>query len=297
MRINLKILLLTIVVFITKLQATAQYYYYNDNYYDKDVLFEVGMSTGLMGCMTDIGSNKGPMPNLKSAQLNGSFYIGAMYKSLVGARLEFTYGRIAGADSLGYHKDRNLSFRTPIREIALIGEFHPLMLKYHDELPRFSPYIALGLGWFSFNPQANLKGKWIDLQPLRTEGQGFAQTAQYLTGTHPYKLSQSNIIAGGGIKFEASRMVNFRAEFLFRNTFTDYLDDASTFYVDPTWFDANLSPGNAALAKQLYDRTPEKSTTVVNGVGSFIRGNRKTKDYYFSFNIKVGITLGREKIY
>lgn len=277
--------------------ANAQYYYYNNNYYDKDVVLEAGISTGFMLGITDIGAQKGPMPNMKSAQMNASFYAGALYQNFIGARLEFTYGRIAGADSLGYNKLRNLSFRTPIREIALIGEFHPLMMKYHDEPPRFSPYVALGLGWFSFNPQANLNGKWIDLQPLRTEGQGFAQTAKYVPDTHPYKLSQSNIIVGGGVKFEASQLITFRAELLLRKTFTDYLDDASTIYVDPTWFDTNLSPANAALAKQLFDRSPEKSTTYINGVGDVTRGNSKTKDAYFTFNFKIGINLGRQRVY
>jgi hypothetical protein len=296
MRIKITQFGIVAVLIFTSFSAKSQYYYYNNNYYDKDVVWEIGTSVGFMTGITDVGSKKGFMPNFKTSQVNGSFYVGALYQGLIGARLEATYGKIAGADSLGANPSRNLSFRTPITEIAVIGEFHPLMLKYYDDLPAFSPYVALGLGWFSFNPQANLKGRWIDLQPLRTEGQGFPQTAQYKTDTHPYKLSQSNIILGAGVKFEASQLITFRAELLYRKTFTDYLDDASTFYVDPTWFDANLSANNAALAKQLYDRTPEKSSTVVNGVGSFIRGNEKTKDAYFTFNLKVGINLGRARV-
>lgn len=283
------------IALLASLSSKAQYYYYDDRYYDNDVLFEFGTSVGLMNGITDIGSKKGFMPNFKNFNMNTSFYVGALYQNVAGARLELTYGRISGADSNGASPKRNLSFRTPIREIALIGEFHPFMLKYHDELPRFSPYVALGLGWFSFNPQANLNGRWIDLQPLRTEGQGFPQTAQYKKDTHPYKLSQSNMILGAGVKFEASQLVSFRAELLFRKTYTDYLDDASSLYVDPTWFDANLSPAFASLAKQLYDRSAEKDPTYVNGVGSTIRGNEKSKDHYFTINLKVGITLGRQR--
>jgi len=288
-------LLLLAIVILCSSAAKAQYYYYNDNYYDNDMIWEFGTSVGLMNGITDIGSKKGFMPNFKNSQLNASMYVGAMYQNIAGARLEITYGRIAGADSTGGSPKRNLSFRTPIREIALIGEFHPLMLKNDDELPRFSPYVALGLGWFSFNPQASLNGKWIDLQPLRTEGQGFPQTAQYKKDTHPYKLSQSNMIFGAGVKFEASQLVTFRAELLYRKTYTDYLDDASSLYVDPTWFDANLSPAFATLAKQLYDRSAEKDPTYINGTGSMIRGNEKTKDHYFTFNLKVGINLGRQR--
>jgi hypothetical protein len=279
------------VLLLVSLSAQSQYYYYNNNYYDKDVIWEIGASTGLMTGITDVGAKKGFMPGFKSSQLNASFYVGAMYQNTYGVRLEATYGRIAGADSNGAVKKRNLSFRTPIREIALIGEFHPLMLKYYDELPQFSPYIAAGLGWFSFNPQANLNGKWIDLQPLRTEGQGFPQKG---ADSRPYRLSQSNIILGGGIKYEISQLFTARAEMLFRYTFTDYLDDVSTTYIDPSWFDANLSPQYALWAKQLHDRSvvydPEFS-----GPGS-VRGGAKSKDHYLTFNIKLGINLGRQRL-
>lgn len=293
---NFNSLAVVVIILLSSLTARSQYYYYNNSYYDSDIIWEIGTSAGLMVGITDIGAKKGFMPNFKSAQVNASVYAGVLYKDLVGVRLEMTYGRIAGADSTGASPKRNLSFRTPIREIAVIGEFHPLMLRYYDELPQFSPYVALGMGWFTFNPQANLNGRWVDLQPLRTEGQGFPQTAAYKKDTHPYRLSQSNIIMGAGIKFEASQLVTFRAELLYRKTFTDYLDDASSLYVDPTWFDANLSPNNAALAKQLYDRSAEKDPTYINGTGSRIRGNEKTKDAYFTFNLKVGINLGRQRV-
>ena len=235
------------------------------------------------------------MLNFKSAQAAAGIYVGAMYQNTFGVRLELTYGRIAAADSLGGNLIRNLSFRSPIQEIALIGEFHPLMLKYYDELPKFSPYIALGLGFFSFNPQANLNGRWIDLRPLKTEGQGFPETDALKPDTRPYNLQQSNIIGGVGVKYEASQLITIRAEFLSRITHTDYLDDASTFYIDPAWFDANLSATNAALARQLYDRTGEKNSTHINNVGD-MRSNSKKNDAYYTFNLKVAINLGRSRV-
>jgi hypothetical protein len=269
--------------------ARSQYYYYNNNYYDKDFIWEIGLSTGFMTGMTDVGSKKGFIPSFKSSQLNLSFYVGTMYQNTYGVRLEATYGKIAGADSLGSLKKRNLSFKTPIREIAIIGEFHPLMLKYYDELPQFSPYVAAGLGWFSFNPQANLNGKWIDLQPLRTEGQGFPQKGG---DSRPYRLSQSNIILGAGVKYEISQLLTARLELLTRITHTDYLDDVSTTYVDPAWFDANLSPQKAAWAKELYDRSDGDPALSSPG---YPRGG-EAKDYYLTFNIKIGINLGRSRV-
>lgn len=283
-------LILIALVLMLSNSAKSQYYYYDNNYYDKDVIWEIGVSTGLMAGLTDIGSKKGPMPGFKSAQLNSSVYVGALYQNVAGVRLEATWGRIAGADSNGIHTKRNLSFRTPIREIALIGELHPLNLRWNDQPRPLSPYVALGMGWFSFNPQANLNGNWVDLRPLRTEGQGFAERP----GTRPYRLSQANIIGGIGVKYELSQLFTARAEMLMRVTFTDYLDDASTTYVDPAWFDIYLSPQSANLAKQLYDRSIEKDPGY-SGPG-MVRAGAKSNDHYMTFNLKIAVNLGRTRV-
>lgn len=269
--------------------ATAQYYYYNNSHYDRDLIFELGISGGAMFGQTDVGK-KGIMPDLKSSQGNISLYAGAMYQNTFGLRVELTYGRIAGADSAGGSRPaRNLSFRTPIQELAVIGEFHPLMLKQFDELPRYSPYIAVGLGFFSFNPQANLNGRWVDLRPLRTEGQGFAEMKAVNPDSRPYNLQQSNVILGAGLKYELSQLLTVRAEMLFRITHSDYLDDISTIYIDPAWFTTNLTSAQAALATQLYDRAATK-----HAIGSD-RGEPKKNDAFWSFNLKVGINLGRSR--
>jgi hypothetical protein len=273
--------------------ASSQYYYYNNNYYDKDVIWEVGFSVGGMNGLTDIGSKKSPVPVLKTTQLNGSFYVGALYMNMLGLRVEFTKGRIAGADSLGAYPQRNLSYRTSISEIAVIGEFHPLMLKYYDEAPMFSPYLTGGIGWVSFNPQANLDGRWIDLQPLRTEGQGFPE-AKSLGSADPYKTSVASMIGGLGVKYDLNPLICFRAELLYHRTFTDYLDDAGGPYIDPAWFDNNLNATQAALAKRLYDRTGEKYTAT-NAIGN-PRGSVKSKDAFLNWNVKVAINLGRQQV-
>lgn len=286
---------------ISATSAQAQYYYYDNNYYEKDVIWEVGASAGIMNCMTDVGGKKGsklfPIGQVvwKTSQLNASFYVSAMYQQTVGLRLEATWGKVAGADSLGADPNRNLSFKSSINEIAAVGEFHPLMLKYNEVAPMFSPYIALGLGWFSFNPQTFYNGKWVDLQPLRTEGQLFRDASGNLVNsTKAYNLSQAAAIWGGGIKYDVSQLITARFEFLYRQMFTDYLDDVSKIYIDQSLFAQNLTPEKATLAEALYKRAGEKSATVpLDGTR---RGNSKTNDGFFSFNFKIGINLGRQKI-
>lgn len=282
-----KLLLVVAGVIALSCCANAQYYYYNDNYLDNDLIFEVGGSVGLMGCLTDLNGKTSAIKNLQGS---GGVYLGLMYQNTVGVRLETTWGNVKAADSLNKGRgprQRNLSFRSPIQEVALIAEFHPLSLfQFADHPPRISPYVMAGVGWFSFNPQAKYNGQWVDLQPLHTEGQSFAE--YYLR--EPYRLAQANVPLGGGLQYDLSPLFTIRAEGLYRILFTDYLDDVSTTYINPALFSKYLSPSDAANARALYNRqsgpVPEEGS---------IRGNPKRKDSYFSMNLKLGITLGRHK--
>ena len=272
----------------------AQYYYYNDKYFDNDLVFEFGGSFGAINAITDIGGQ--PFLNTKkyvneinwkTTNRNAGIYLGVNYKSVVAARLELMYGNVSGADSLlvkGTPRfNRNLSYRTDIREVSLLFEFHPLFLKYYDEgTPFLSPYIVAGGGWFSFNPQGNLDNQWVDLQPLHLEGQGFTE----FPDRKPYKLSQPNLSAGAGIRFELLSAVNFRIEWLHRYLFTDYLDDVSQSYIDPALFSKYLSPQQASQANQLYKRGIKNDQN---------RGKSKNTDSYFTVNFKLGLTLGRTR--
>src|SRR5437870_3012415 len=80
-------------------KAAAQYYFYNDKYYDKPVLFEVGGSLGMMNCLTDIGGKKGIGKkffkdlNFGYSQMAVGVYIATMYKDKAALRLEGTFGK------------------------------------------------------------------------------------------------------------------------------------------------------------------------------------------------------------
>ena len=293
-------------------EAKAQFYFFDNEYYDTPVMFEVGASFGIMNCLSDVGGKAGiGKPFLKdlnigNTQMAGGFYISALYKYAVGFRLEGTFGRVKAYDSIlkdvkataqGRY-ERSLQFRSKISEVSLIAEFHPVFifinwLNRDDEPPRISPYIAAGVGFFSFNPQAKLNNNWIDLQPLSTEGQGFAEYPD----RKPYKLTQINFPVGLGLKYEVSNTVNIRLEVLDRILKTDYLDDLSTRYVNPKLFSKYFTGTQLANALALNDRRSKTNTDYpVNPNGGQIRGNPNNNDAYFTANIKVGITFGREKI-
>ncbi len=285
----------------------AQYYYNNSRYYESDVVFEIGLSGGVMNSLTDLGGKAGVGKNFikdlrwKTARPSYGAYIMAMYKYAICGRIEGTFGRVAGFDSILKNVasttmdryQRNLSFRSKIAEVQLAVEVHPLMFKNYDdeEPPRFSPYAVIGAGYFSFDPEANLNGQWYALAPLSLEGQGFREYPD----RKPYKLNQVNILGGLGLKYEINTMFNARIEVIHRKLFTDYLDDASTTYIDPALFYNYLPPVQAAIAQQLYFRRNELNPADVQPIPGEQRGDPKDNDAYFTIHAKIGFVLGRRK--
>lgn len=288
--------------------TSAQYYFYDNDYYDSPLLFEVGGSLNAMNCLTDIGGKKGIGKkfvkdlNLGKTSVAGGVFVSATYKNAVAFRIEGTFGTVQANDNVlsgvtdiaKERFNRNLSFKSSITEISGVFELHPMFIfidwaNRDNTPPRYSPYLLAGVGYYSFNPQAELNGEWIDLQPLSTEGQGFKEYPDRKV----YKLKQANIPLGIGLKYELSQFLNLRAEFVYRKLFTDYLDDVSTRYIDPTLFYEYFSPDKAALAATMADRQIQSRT---NPAGGSKRGSDKEKDAYFSFNLKVSLLLGRERI-
>jgi len=301
-----------LILCIVAFQAKAQYYFYNDEYYDNDLTFEAGISSGPMNCLTDIGGRKGKGAagfkdlNLNTTKFAGGIYFGALYKHFLGFRLEGTRGMVQAYDSLlkgvkstaaiGRY-NRNLSFRSPITEVSLLTEFYPIAFykNFDPELPpsSLSPYILGGVGYFHFNPQANLNGQWIDLRPLHTEGEGFAE----YPNSKEYNLNQINLSYGFGLAYEISAKFDIKIEYVSRILFTDYLDDVHGRYIDPSVFSKYLSGTQLADALILSDRgrpdaLPNENTNHPGG----IRGDPNDNDSYFSVNIKVGYIIGRQKI-
>lgn len=289
--------------------CSAQYYFQNSRFYDNDWIVEAGGTVGVMNALTDLGGNKGigkPFLkdlNLEKTNASGGFYFTGMYRSLIGVRLEACFGSVEGADSVlkdvrastfGRY-ERNLSFRSKISDIHVGVEFHPLFLprfiSEKESPPLLSPYVHAGVGFFSFDPKAELNGQWYSLQPLRTEGQGFSQYRD----RKPYELQQRNYHIGTGIRMELTDFIVARLEIDHRILTTDYLDDVSQdSYIDPSLFVQNLSPTRAAIAAQIYYRGDE-----LNPPDAFSRsnqrGNPRDKDAYFTVQLKIGVMLGRQR--
>lgn len=306
--------LIFLVVFMSgiTLRSYAQYYYYDNDYYDNDWVFELGGSVGIMNCFTDLGGKKGiGKPFIKDlnigvSQTGGSAFLSALYKNKFGFRLEYTFGRIKAYDSIlkpikdesGGRYYRNQNFRSKISEISLVAEIHPLYIfidwpSKESEPPRFSPYLVAGIGYFSFNPQTFVNNRWIDLHPLHTEGQGFAEYPD----RKPYKLQQLSFPLGLGVKYEVSRTLNLRMEVMPRILTTDYLDDVSKRYINPNLFQNYLSGQALSDALLVNDRRLPQPGVTINPKEGQRRGDPTDRDSYFTMLLKLSYTFGRDRIY
>ena len=271
-------LLLTVLLFCSSLVRSQ-----DEGYDDKPILLQFGVSGGAMNCITDLGGKSQVFKTMKPI---GGFYVGAMYQRTVGLRAELTWGSVTASDANAKEegvRNRNLSFASDISEISLLAELHPLNISPNFHFP-VSPYLLAGIGSFSFNPYVKKQGATIFLQPLHTEGQGFPETSR-----PDYKLSQMMIPAGGGLSYEVSSLLTVKGELIYRFLNTDYLDDVSTTYIDPSLFDSHLSAPIAATAKELSFRGNEINAGATVPVGSN-RGS-SAKDGYYSVNIKLELNF------
>lgn len=301
MKRTLSLLSIVVLLTLTVNRCYSQSNFPDDPYFKSNFTFEYGASLGLMNCLTDLGGGKGIGKNfvkdinVGNTEPEGSVYLSTSYKNAVSLRTEMVWGIVKASDaalkkvkddSQGRY-DRNLSFRSSIFEVSLLAELHPLYFKKYypsDRLPRISPYFLGGIGYFIFNPQAKLNGAWVDLRPLSTEGQGFAE----YPNRKFYKLKQLNFPVGAGIKYKLSDQFNFSAECVYRILNTDYLDDVSTTFIDKNLFQKYFGGEALAQALALYDRSKEITPTHTVNTGD-IRGNPQKNDAYFSLNFKIGI--------
>ncbi|MBR4716014.1 MAG: outer membrane beta-barrel protein [Bacteroidales bacterium] len=202
-------------------------------------------------------------------------------------RIDVDYGHVEGGNP-DYIARRNLSFKSYILEGSMRVEFNFFPFSMRDDHFNWTPYIFGGLGFFAFNPQAYftdpLSGEsgWFDLQPLGTEGQGTSLAPERT----PYTLKQMSMPFGIGFKYHPNKSLTLSAEYGFRKSWTDYIDDVSTTYVD----NAQLTYVAGELAAGLADRSGEVEPGYVNAAG-IKRGDDSLDDWFAYFNVNITLKL------
>jgi hypothetical protein len=222
---------------------------------------------------------------------SGGIYFRLPVSPRVAFRLGFNYGTISGADSLvkgdGWRTTRNLSFKSPIYDLHLYGEYVPFRF-YHRRFNYFAPYILGGLAYFHFNPKAEYKGRWYDLQPLGTEGEGLPQYPTH----HTYKLDGVSTPWGLGIRYHSRSGIVVGLEIVYCKTYTDYLDDVSSKYVSTEDILSGSGP-NRVVAAALSNRSNEVGKEPRQQGTS--RGNDLRTDSYMFSGFTIGYTLTKHE--
>jgi hypothetical protein len=178
------------------------------------------------------------------------------------------YGKMGGHDKFNSKtKERNLSFYSHIAEFSIQFEYNLFDLYEY----KVTPHFFTGVGLFNYSPYTKVGDNILYLSSLNTEGQGFVKDRK------KYKTTQLSIPIGGGITWAITDNKRISIFSGIRKTFTDYLDDVSTTYVDYTTL-LNAKGGNAVA---MAFRGGELGTGATYPTGGTQRGNPKNKDYYY----------------
>jgi hypothetical protein len=273
--------------------------------------FEAGVTAGPMVFLGDLGGHAGKGTtfikdyNIPTTKLTVGAFLAAYPAEWIGFRLDLNYGGLAGNDALITNKGgdentrklRNQDFRTKVAEAYFATEFYPTVF-FEDEPTdvqgRLRPYGLIGIGIFHFNPQGSYfdstthQTSWVDLRPLHTEGEGFAEYPD----RKEYSLTQINIPIGLGVKYYLNENINFSFEIIHRKTFTDYIDDTHADYIDPSLFSKYLPAAQVPVAIEMSNKSPLRN---VAGSGYGVNGKRgdpTQNDGYFTACFKLAIRLG-----
>lgn len=232
---------------------------------------EVGASLGAANYVGDLA------PSLVLAETHPS--LGFFGRYTISSSFAFTgsmmFSQLSGSDkNFDFNQPRNLSFRSKISEFSGVVEFN--FFKYGKGIldRKFTSYVYLGIGVVNFSPQAKYNGDWVDLRPLRTEGKD-------------YKASSTIIPFGMGIKWRMNKFFALESSFGFRKTYTDYIDDVSTVYLD----NAGLEATRGVLAAAMADPSAELNNGVPQFQANHRRGNSDFNDWYVVANVSLSYRI------
>ncbi len=247
---------------------------------------ELGLNMGLSLYEGDLSA-----ASLVEKLAEGQASIGAYGRVDVGERLAFRgyvqSSKIRGTDAnRPSTNSRNLNFRNKIFEIGVMAEIYPLGTRLIA-----APYLQAGASVYHHNPETEYNGRWVEVQPLGTEGQG-------MPGFAPkYALTRFAIPIGIGVRHNLGEHFVVGAQANARLLFFDHLDDVSGNYVnyysllDGRGIDGGT--GNGSLAAALGDRTGEFAGTEPRDMPSGTRrGDPTNNDWFYTATITIGYRIG-----
>jgi hypothetical protein len=250
----------------------------------QDEEFDTSPSLGLFaGAMNYQGDLK---PNSFTFQ-HSNFTLSVVYRKPLSrwfaVRGGITIGKVEGADRFNrdYLQTRNLSFTTNLKEVFTLLEADVLDIS----TKKFTPFAYGGVVLYHFNPYTfDANNKKVYLKPLTTEGQGLPGYPD----RKPYKLTQFAAAFGGGFRIAINSCTSIALEFTQRKTFTDYLDDVSTSYIDEN----TLLAARGQQAVILAYRGDEVNPSWEYPPDGEQRGTPTEMDWYYFIGMSVDVKIG-----
>lgn len=279
---------IAVLIFVLLSAATtyAQYTSLYDSYSNDG---EFGVGVGLGHYFGDLNTRAA----INRPKFAGGIYFIKQFNNYVGLRVSGDYAFLGYSDVYSKNeaqKRRNLSFNSNVWELALSGYFNFFRFIPGVSGYKFTPYLSLGVGVFSYDPYAYLNGTKYYLRPLGTEGQNVDSTKKQY-GTMAFCIPFSV-----GFKYSITESMNIFAEVGYRFTTTDYLDDVSGTYAGPNAFILTHSDGTQEIENPAYylqDRSYETGTPI--GEKGRQRGNSSQKDAYAIFQVGLSFNLSSYK--
>jgi hypothetical protein len=276
--------------------------------------WEYGAGLGAANYLGDIGAGGttslgGFLTDMRFGNTRQQLYAFSRYKinKMISLRASLAHVRASGSDDMDSNPERfgrNLSFKTNITELAVVGELTTYQqsrvsgrsgaLKGKKKRIDFRTYVFAGFGAIFFNPKATLGGQTYNLHSLQTEGVDYSR----ITYVIPLGL---------GLSYTLDRKIRISFDIGYRFTGTDYLDDVSNKYVD--------IPTTETVRYQLANRRPELGANALTPDGKDVpnslnygyntsenlgakRGDPRYKDGYFVTSLSVGYVLkGKNAFY
>ncbi len=235
--------------------------------------WEVGAQLGASGYQGDLNQRN----VLQVSGIAAGVSLRYNFNGYLSLKASYIRAQIEGADSTSKYqqqRDRNLSFFTPLNELALVGEFNFFEYLPGDGIHKFTPFIYGGIGAVNYKPQAIYKGDTYELAPLMTEGQA-----------KPYKSTVLSVPIGAGIKYNPWRSLGITFDVGYRTAMTDYLDDVSGYY----------APRSAYSSQTAYDLS-DRSVNKIGRPGTQ-RGDLRNFDTYMVYSIGITYTILNSKCF
>lgn len=261
----------------------------------------IGINVGMTNFLGDLGGGKTVgQPFIYDLDIQATRpLIGISYNyridKLTLLSTQINFGYLRGDDAFTKNlirNNRNLNFRSPIIELTeqfeLIlynsRETHRYKLRGVRGWTSFEIYAFVGVGVFWFNPQGRAPdGKWYNLKPLSTEGQGLSPDIK------TYSNFQVSIPYGLGFRYRPNKWA-YGFAIGPRFTFTDYIDDCSTVYFNNDII--RNQKGDIAA----YFADPSKGEISGQTLTGEQRGDPEDKDNYIFAYFTINYALSSLKI-